>query len=434
MKWQMKMAGKKPRLPAVVMPFPQPLMETIPLRDRRAAAGAAWSGATRRFAIAQLAGVACLAFGAEPVFAQPSAAPAKPAQPAPDLTELTNSAWSRWDRNQDNELDRREIVSALRSPKTKGYEASLLAILYMDKFADEPQDKPYSISKVDLLTLVGKAAFITKVRGGNDRLSTTQRVLFAQGDPTLDGFHQGRDGDCYLVANIALLVRNRPNDLRSMFSVLVNGDFRLTLPDGQSATVSPPTDGEILLGGATGPGHGIWLPVFQKAYAIILSKTGKRPRRWNFDETMFSAYIEGGLSVPTMQQLTGHKAIADAVIFGKESREQASKSEQVHTMLAKFTKDKTGVLLHTRRPVDKGSTFVAPPGWPDAHTLALFSYDADKRVAHIFNPWGNSFEPKGDPSLATGYVTTNGRFDMPLSEFMALFKSFSYETRQPFTA
>ncbi|NBV23156.1 MAG: hypothetical protein EBS05_14710 [Proteobacteria bacterium] len=343
---------------------------------------------------------------------------------------MINAFWPRWDKNADAALDRRELVAVLKDPTTRNFEAGIAVVLYEQKYKPAGLGKPVSVSKEELLTLVKEPKFAGEMNKARERLTRANRALFTKDDPNLDGFHQGATGDCFLLANLALLVQQRPEQLRAMFTPLENRDIRVTMGDGQAITVSPLTDSELLLGAAFNRNSGVWLSVFEKAYAQIWKKAKERNVKGGFseEEAMHSEFISGGLSVPTMQTLTGHKAIPDGFRFGKETKEQEAKREELHTLLTRLMKEKKLVLLHTRRDPDKSASFVKPPGWPDAHTFALFGYDPEKRIVHCFNPWGNTFKPKGESGLANGYETKGGQFDMPLAELMALFKSLSYET------
>lgn len=374
-----------------------------------------------------------------PVLAQtpkPKAKAALAAAPAVNLPGLVSAAWSRWDKDANNSLDRREIVAVLKDQSVKSFEASIAAKLYQQKYKPAGLGQKVSVPKDELLTLVNEPKFASDVQKARDRLTRANRVLFTKDDPNLDGFRQGATGDCFLLANLALLVQQRPEQLRAMFTTLENRDIRVTLGDGQAVTISSLTDGELLLGAALDRDSGVWLNVFEKAYAQVWKKSKERNVKGGLsdDEAMHSEFISGGKSTQAMQHLTGHKVTGDSFRFGKEAKEQAAKREELHALLTRLMREAKLALLHTRRDPDKGTDFVKPPGWPDAHTYALFGYDADKRIVHCFNPWGNTFKPKGKPGLANGYETKGGQFDMPLAELMALFKSLSHETDEPLSA
>lgn len=377
--------------------------------------------------IASLLCCAAVALG-QNLAPKPKAAP--PAGPAINLGGLVNAFWPRWDKDGNRALDRREVVATIKDATTKNFEAAVAVLLYQQKYQPVGLSKAVSLTKDELLALVKEPKFAGEVQKQRDRLTRANRTLFAKDDPNLSGFHQGATGDCFLLANIALMVQQRPEQFRAMFTALDNRAIRVTMGDGQAVTVSPLTDGELLMGASFGRDSGVWLNVFEKAYAQIWKRAKERNVKGGLsdDEGMYSEFISGGLSVPTMQTLTGHKAIPDAFRFGKETQEQEAKREELHMLITRLMKEKKLVLLHTRRDPDKGATFVKPPSWPDAHTYALFGYDPEKRTVHCFNPWGNSIKPKGAPGLQNGYETKDGQFYMPLAELMALFKSLSYET------
>ena len=46
----------------------------------------------------------------------------------------------------------------------------------------------------------------------------------------------------------------------------------------------------------------------------------------------------------------------------------------------------------------------------------------------MFNPWGNDLAPAGPPGLTNGYVTRQGVFEIPLTEFVQVFRGIAYET------
>ena len=63
-----------------------------------------------------------------------------------------------------------------------------------------------------------------------------------------------------------------------------------------------------------------------------------------------------------------------------------------------------------------------PPGVVNDHAYAVLGYDAKADTLHIWNPWGNHFEPKGDMGLEHGYSTKGGHFDMPLKDFVRVYE------------
>jgi hypothetical protein len=71
-----------------------------------------------------------------------------------------------------------------------------------------------------------------------------------------------------------------------------------------------------------------------------------------------------------------------------------------------------------------------PPGINASHAYAILGYDRNTDLVHLWNPHGNTFHPKGEASLANGYPTKAGHFDMPLSDMGHVFTGVTIETDQ----
>ncbi len=72
-----------------------------------------------------------------------------------------------------------------------------------------------------------------------------------------------------------------------------------------------------------------------------------------------------------------------------------------------------------------------PPGIAGGHVYAVFGYDAASRELTIFNPWGQTFKPEGEPGPQHGYPVSHGVFNVPLGDFRAIFGGIVYETTTP---
>jgi hypothetical protein len=72
-----------------------------------------------------------------------------------------------------------------------------------------------------------------------------------------------------------------------------------------------------------------------------------------------------------------------------------------------------------------------PPGIARTHLYAVLDFDSKTDLVHIWNPWGNHFEPRGTPGVANGYRVRDGHFFVPLSDFIRIFPSVIYESDRP---
>ncbi len=70
------------------------------------------------------------------------------------------------------------------------------------------------------------------------------------------------------------------------------------------------------------------------------------------------------------------------------------------------------------------------PGLHGKHAYAVTGYDHKADRIALWNPHGQTFTPKGTPGLENGYPTRDGRFAMPLTDFMQVFAGLAFETHQ----
>ena len=88
--------------------------------------------------------------------------------------------------------------------------------------------------------------------------------------------------------------------------------------------------------------------------------------------------------------------------------------------------------LRLRRLTCCGTTNAGtPPGIPKTHLYAVIDFDPQNDIVQVWNPWGNHFEPQGPPGITNGYRVRDGRFSLPLSDFIRVFGAVFYESDRP---
>lgn len=198
----------------------------------------------------------------------------------------------------------------------------------------------------------------------------------------------------------------------------VTGGFHVIFGDGQKIQVGPLSDSELLLGAKLDSRHGSWLAVLEKAYGIIRKREhAKKNDKGSPVEPIET--LNWGDSAVTISLLTGRHT--DSLKLGT-----SSKIEQLHELLISVMKKRHLICTGTNH--DK-----PPPGMGANHAYAVLGYDANQRHVTVFNPWGNSFTPKGPPGKANGFMTKNGMFTLPLDQFHSIFSDVVYETDRPLT-
>jgi len=70
------------------------------------------------------------------------------------------------------------------------------------------------------------------------------------------------------------------------------------------------------------------------------------------------------------------------------------------------------------------------PGLGYGHAYSVIAYNAKADKVTIWNPWGNTFTPKGPDGLEHGYKTERGIFQVPLHEFYHHFSSTLVESNK----
>jgi hypothetical protein len=148
-------------------------------------------------------------------------------------------------------------------------------------------------------------------------------------------------------------------------------------------------------------------------------------------EDAIDALGNGGHATGALALFTG----CDAAIlrFRPENTPMISSAARVEAFLP-MTRNLLTFNLGQRRLTCCGTTDAdLPPGFVKQHLYAVLGFDPDTDIAGVWNPWGNHFEPRGTPSLESGYPTREGHFSVPLRDFIRIFDSVTYETSRPET-
>ncbi len=186
-----------------------------------------------------------------------------------DLREFVEAHFPRWTGNHGDLLEREQIDRLMGNRSVEGREAAVLVTIYRHMKKEEDGGDHARLTKEELLALAGDRDFQKAVGAASRKLETIDRRLFAAGDPDLQSFHQGRVGDCFLLAAIAAAVHRDPLAIRQMIHGANNEGFKVAFGDGSVIHVPGLTDAELLLGARMDGTHGIWLAVLEKSYDII---------------------------------------------------------------------------------------------------------------------------------------------------------------------
>jgi hypothetical protein len=343
-----------------------------------------------------------------------------------ELYQLIETDFPRWDANHDGTLSAEEINTLIENPEVKGDEAVAVVLIRKNFSKDGDKNISGGLTYAQLLALADERASQREFFRNKNQIATVSHALFLYGDPNLFTFHQGRVGDCYLLAVIGGFISREPQSVRTMIRSLPGNAFEVDFASGQKIVVPNATDAELLQGSKTGNDHGVWLSILEKAYANIRETKRKNEdaRPVAPDDDVPRDYLGGGRPGPAIEQFTGHEA-AHTPLADSAKDDLPATEKRIHALLIQLTHDRRLIAVGT-----SGKTQL-PPKIPHGHVFGVLGYDPNRGIVRVFNPWGDEVMPVGAPGLANGYVTRHGIFDVPLQEFIQIFKTLTYETDQP---
>jgi len=349
--------------------------------------------------------------------------------PSP-FAKVVLAHFEKWDLNHDGVLDPEELDRLVTKRSIHGDAAAALGALKsiqrQGKFTLPKLDIEYFNTYARLAgekKLKGMPPFESQFNAARKRITDKNRVVFPPGQPSLSAVHQGTLGDCFFLAGLGSMLARDPAGVKQLITLDANGDYTVQFPGAGKVQVHPLTDAELALTSTT-EGHGLWLNLFEKAYGQLRNESLQAEKK-----TLCStdAICNGGSPRMVIQDLTGHQAKwLNMHRVTKEPMTPEKIAEEAHQILVNAHRARR--LLCAVTPKEQKAK-----GLNANHAYTVLSYDASKKVITLFNPHGNTFQPKGEPGTKNGYVTTHGRFTMPLAEFVECYQAVYYETADQFT-
>lgn len=319
--------------------------------------------------------------------------------------DVVRRNWKSWSQGADT-VSKLDLIARMAYPEYKGEDAAaLVALEYYLK----------TNLQVDLAaaTVIDDQKVISVYRNNVLKLRRAKRVLFANGQPTFDLLQQGPAGDCYFFSATGWMARYRPAEIMNAISQLDDGRYLVRFPNGDDATVTPPTDAELAVNDSDSTlQDGLWMSVLEKATGTIQSRYLKKSASIP-DPTV--AIDIGGVPIGSIVKRWSGREISSYTLGSRANRERVRKalvSMQARQSLA------TALLLH--RP---------PAKLPYDHVYAIMEFNSLTDMVTIWNPWGTSFTPKGPSGPEYGYVRDKGLFKLTLDEFVNFYSFLAIEKK-----
>lgn len=310
-----------------------------------------------------------------------------------------SDVFKKLDKDNNGFISKNELLKAMSDSSIKGKEASIVAILntvYDDQIRDVSDDEfgpeTNGISLKDIMLLDQDETYISK----NKPLSINQAHKNAvqdleqlnslrKSDGTLTFPKNAKEinyqdlkqssgiGDCYFLATLTSMAKNKPQELINMVKDNNNGTFTVKFND-KSVTIKSPSDSELAFysKGKT------WVPILEKAYAEY------RNSKEFFPEKEITKSISGrtGFTMgKTITELTGND-------YKRESLKEVSNKDLSNSLKGSLDKSK----LIITSIVDKNNKL----GLPANHAYSIIGFDEKTQKVLIKNPWGEAGEPKAN--------------------------------------
>jgi hypothetical protein len=321
----------------------------------------------------------------------------------PGFYATVHERFSVWDANKDGVLTENEIVSRFQSKNCRGRGAAAIAVLNQLETGHLVKKEPlesFTLEQFDQMEAnakVGHDKHQKKYENCLKRINERSQVLFAHELPQIDGTAQHNTNDCYFLAVVASLSRQRPLDLKKLIEDNNDGSFTVRFFGVDPIRVGCISDAEIASYASSD--DGLWVPVLLKAFGKLSLR-----KRWHgkdqtpiHEDPLEAMAIHGGSCAPVVGFLSGH-----AVNTKKPQEIAGNLRNQLKSAFDQHQMVMCGV-----------------PG----HALAVMGYDRKLDQVQIWNPWGTDGAYKGlDVTMQKGFFT------MPVSALVERCNHIVFET------
>jgi hypothetical protein len=399
------------------------------------------------------------------------------------FAEVAARDFPRWDLDHDGWLTAGEVDRLLKDPTITGDDAAALAtVKFRDRGLPAAQRAGYTAG---LYGLSRRAAPDPRSPGRpyvyeaqflrfREMLAGAPDRIFARTEPDFGALRQGPIGDCFFFSVTGALAARHPGRVVSMIRPESDGSWSVRFPR-ETVRVPRLTDAEALVNNtASTLRDGYWVVVLELAVGEVFRA---RERAGLRTPDPADAIAFGGSSRRVIEVYTGHRAgtvplrvdrgvgphiidfdAGDAdsapevielgtarvgpgpevIDFGTsrarpggfrdsymESPGEAERLTRVRRILQEVIgAGRLAAVSMGRPPAGRRKV----PGFVYGHAYGVLGYDRGDDHVTLWNPWGDTFTPKGPPGLENGFPTEHGVFRLPLRTACEQFSTLNYET------
>lgn len=340
------------------------------------------------------------------------------------LLQVMEAGFASWDEDQDGSLSAEEINRLVLKQEVRGEQAAVVAALKRAMRSRGVKLPP--LTRENLRAMAAKQPpekgvpdLPAMFDGSLKRIRQMRRELFAEDGPRLETIRQGRMGNCFSLAPLAALARQRPGYIREqMIRSQPDGGYEVRFGT-QVVRVSPPTDTEIALGAGNEDG-GLWVSVYEKAAGLAHNARKPEDRR---EALGLDALNRGGSAGAQLAFITGHEMFRISCQFAK--RKDLAPAEREKCMA-----ELRGALESATREgwlMTCGTLRTRIPGITPNHAYAILGYERGTDMIRLWNPHGDDRRVRGESGQVNGFPMKDGVFEMPLTLFVEEFSGTAYE-------
>jgi hypothetical protein len=333
-----------------------------------------------------------------------------------------------FDKNNNGYISINEVKSLIKDSNIKGDQAVSLGILNF--IMSNKENDNLSITDLSMLD-TSKPIFKSqnsnkklslddikndmesKLKEANKYKDSNGKFILPKSAKDIDfkDVKQGYLGDCYLIATLSSIAKQKPNELVKMIKDNNDGTFTVNFGD-KKVNVSSPTDTEIALG-SQGKS---FIPIIEKAYAKYQNESSFIKSENPYDK--ISSGRTTLLLGKTIKELTNNNYDTDLLEIRTSiaSFDASSKKETINKINNALKENKV-IITSTEQ---NNSLNIA-----GNHAFSIIGFDPKTNTVEIRNPYG-----KGDPldhNLLAKDGSNDGIFKISLEELYKNFTLISYE-------
>ena len=216
-----------------------------------------------------------------------------------------------------------------------------------------------------------------------------KRTLYADSSQPLksvkvEAIKQGAVGDCLFLSALASVITVRPDLLVNCISENENDTYTVTFAgaDDVPIAVGAPTSSELALY-AKGSAYGIWAPLMEKAYGMLVAK------RRNLHNVIPAENTATRENMKSLDILTGNKSrweyTQDSFSRALGSCSRTIGENELRTLLSTCFRRKLAIIAASLKPCEPEN---GEPLIVGMHAYSIIGWNAQRDEVLVRNPWG----------------------------------------------